>query len=116
MDIKFCRNSSGQFKAYTSEEHQVLAAFFELDIQGSIKQCEIYLEELDGYLSDKDEQNRGFTGNMYTISFKPGKINIFIDSHDQVFDLLEMPILEFRDALVDCINYLRNEQRLNFGL
>lgn len=107
MRVKPYLDNKGWRRASVEEPYEVLGSFLEQDLQNSVPACKLFLEAIDAVKSGLIEDWQG-TGNAHTVTLTRDKATIE-NEFAEPFIACELPIDEFRDAVMEWMTFIEEE-------
>ena len=105
INIKFYRDEEGYFKADTEPKYQLLSQYFQSEVQGVAAICEdllVTIAEIE--IGDRIELEG--VGNTCGLELTAERALLWNEFSEAEL-ILKLPLAEFKQALEDCLSFLR---------
>ncbi|GBO53037.1 hypothetical protein APA_838 [Pseudanabaena sp. lw0831] len=105
INIKFYRDTEGYFKADTEPQYQLLSQYFQSEVQGVAAVCEDLLVTIAEIEIGDLIQLEG-VGNTCGLELTADRALLWNEFSEAELTL-ELSLAEFKQALEDCLSFLR---------
>ena len=105
INIKFYRDAEGYFKADTEPKYQLLSQYFQSEVQGVGAVCDDLLVAI-AEIEIGDRNLLEGVGNAHGLKLTADRAVLW-NEFSQTERTLELSLAEFKQALEDCLSFLR---------
>ena len=106
INIKFYRDLEGYFKAGLDDKYRLLGQYFESEVQGIAEVCQDLLDAIKE-LELGDRTSLEGVGNALGLNLTSERAIIWTEFTESE-QTLELPLTDFKQALVDCLAFLQS--------
>ncbi len=106
INIRFYRDVEGYFKADTEPQYQLLSQYFQSEVQGVGAVCDDLLVAI-AEIEIGDRNLLEGIGNAYGLKLTADRVTLW-NEFSETKRTLELSLAEFKQALADCLNFLRS--------